>query len=93
MAAGEGGPPKTSLTRVGPFFLGKTLGVGSTGRVKLGTHVDSGQRVAIKILSKSLFSYGGAQVKKLEREIAIMKLISHPNILSLHDIYETNEEL
>jgi serine/threonine protein kinase len=31
--------------------------------------------------------------KKLEREITIMKLIKHPHIMELHDVYETNKEL
>lgn len=31
--------------------------------------------------------------KKLEREITIMKLIHHPNVLQLYDVYETNKEL
>jgi len=28
-------------TRIGPYLVGKTLGVGSTGRVKLGTHIEN----------------------------------------------------
>ncbi|KAJ3046674.1 hypothetical protein HK097_000643 [Rhizophlyctis rosea] len=112
--------------RIGPYALGKTLGVGSTGRVKLGTHIETGHRVAIKIIPKE--SLGAPQVshhtrdqsssssqptgaspqsqsrtgspappsplnKKLEREITIMKLIQHPNVLQLYDVYETDKEL
>jgi len=29
----------------------------------------------------------------LEREIVIMKLIDHPNVMSLHDVWETDKEL
>jgi serine/threonine protein kinase len=70
----------SSGQRIGPYLLGKTLGVGSTGRVKLATHIESGQRVAIKIISKVLY-FGSAKESKsqaalkLEREITIMKLI------------------
>ena len=31
--------------------------------------------------------------KKLEREITIMKIIDHPNVLRLLDVYETDNEL
>lgn len=31
--------------------------------------------------------------KKLEREIAIMKLVQHPNVMSLFDVYESAEDL
>ena len=31
--------------------------------------------------------------KKLEREIAIMKLIQHPSIMALYDVYESPDEL
>jgi len=29
----------------------------------------------------------------LEREIVVMKLIDHPNVLSLYDVWETHREL
>lgn len=29
----------------------------------------------------------------IEREIVIMKLIDHPNVLSLYDVWETKSEL
>jgi len=29
----------------------------------------------------------------IEREIVIMKLIDHPNVLSLYDVWETKNEL
>ncbi|KAJ3099174.1 hypothetical protein HDU97_003369 [Phlyctochytrium planicorne] len=92
--------------RIGPYLLGKTLGVGSTGRVKLGTHMETNHRVAIKIISKDSLSSSddpavqnlspekrNALNKKIEREITIMKLIQHPNIMQLYDVYETEKEL
>ncbi len=35
------------------FSLGKTLGEGTFGKVKLATHILTGEKVAIKILEKS----------------------------------------
>ena len=55
--------------------------------------MDSNRKVAIKILSKSLFKSGDLQSKKVEREIAVMKLVLHPHVMALYDVYESNEEL
>lgn len=40
-------------SKVTQYLLGKTLGEGTFGKVKLGTHVLTGEKVAIKILEKS----------------------------------------
>lgn len=63
--------------------------------VKLGTHCDTGQKVAVKIIPRDSSPAGknNSVNNKIEREIAIMKLIEHPNILSLHDVYENDGEL
>lgn len=37
---------------LGPYRLGKTLGIGAFGKVKLATHQVTGQKVAVKILNK-----------------------------------------
>lgn len=79
--------------KVGPYVLGKTLGVGSTGRVKLGTHVETNQTVAVKIISKEWLASKASLSKKIEREITLMKLIRHPNVMMLYDVYESDMEL
>ncbi|KAI8609737.1 hypothetical protein BC830DRAFT_809286 [Chytriomyces sp. MP71] len=101
--------------RIGSYYLGKTLGVGSKGRVKLGTHMTTSQRVAIKIILKdtlvrknnteslegaaSHYSDTAATAKrhnlneKTESEITIMKLIQHPNVMQLYDVYESEKEV
>jgi serine/threonine protein kinase len=83
-------PRKVGDPRIGPYILGRTLGVGTTGRVKLATHFGSGRKVAIKIITKS---QDPQDLLKLEREITIMKLINHPNIMQLYDVYESKSEL
>ncbi|KAF8354125.1 sad-1 [Pristionchus pacificus] len=75
----------------GPYRLEKTLGKGQTGLVKTGTHCISGRKVAIKIVNKEKLSESVLQ--KVEREIAIMKLIEHPHVLHLFDVYENKKYL
>ncbi|KAJ3450246.1 serine/threonine-protein kinase brsk2-like protein [Anaeramoeba flamelloides] len=77
--------------KVGPYILGKTLGEGSTGKVKEGVHESTGKRVAIKIISKT--NLKPKQSIKIHREIAILRLLSHPHILDLYDVYETSKYL
>lgn len=74
------------------------------GRVKIAKHVITGKYAAIKIVPKGLIltsrmsmSEAGARADKIllgiEREIVIMKLIDHPNVLNLYDVWETSGEL
>uniref|UniRef100_A0A8C8STV0 BR serine/threonine kinase 1 n=1 Tax=Pelusios castaneus TaxID=367368 RepID=A0A8C8STV0_9SAUR len=76
---------------VGPYRLEKTLGKGQTGLVKLGIHCITGQKVAIKIVNREKLSE--SVLMKVEREIAILKLIEHPHVLKLHDVYENKKYL
>jgi len=86
-----GGSDAPQAQYVGPYRLEKTLGKGQTGLVKLGTHCVLGKKVAIKIVNKEKLSESVLQ--KVEREIAIMKLIEHQNVLGLYDVYENRKYL
>jgi serine/threonine-protein kinase HSL1 (negative regulator of Swe1 kinase) len=101
-------------THVGPWQLGRTLGKGSTGRVRLAKHAVTGQAAAIKIVSKKsaamlqsesiaamdnhpglVAGLPGRRVMPhgIEREVVIMKLIEHPNVINLYDVWENRGEL
>ncbi|KAG1172393.1 hypothetical protein G6F70_006506 [Rhizopus microsporus] len=73
---------------IGDYIVGKTLGKGASGRVKLGVHKNTGEQVAIKIISKTHLAGNPAIEKAVRREIAIMKLINHPNVMSLIDVID-----
>ncbi|CAH4036083.1 unnamed protein product [Pieris brassicae] len=61
------------------------------GLVKLGVHCVTGKKVAIKIINREKLSE--SVLMKVEREIAIMKLIEHPHVLGLSDVYENKKYL
>lgn len=67
--------------------------------MKVATHIETGQKVAVKIIPKQKSKKKDEKDdseslnRKLEREIAIMKLIQHPHIMALYDVYETADEL
>ncbi|KAG7884366.1 hypothetical protein KL938_002238 [Ogataea parapolymorpha] len=87
--------------KIGPWKLGKTLGKGSTGRVLLATNVHTGQKAAVKVVSKSMLGSDGHDASPpdaslsygIEREIIIMKLLNHKNVLRLYDVWETDTAL
>ncbi|XP_018115621.1 serine/threonine-protein kinase BRSK2 isoform X3 [Xenopus laevis] len=88
---GKDGSGTTHMQYVGPYRLEKTLGKGQTGLVKLGVHCVTCQKVAIKIVNREKLSE--SVLMKVEREIAILKLIEHPHVLKLHDVYENKKYL
>uniref|UniRef100_A0A8C5FUG7 BR serine/threonine kinase 2b n=1 Tax=Gadus morhua TaxID=8049 RepID=A0A8C5FUG7_GADMO len=57
----------------------------------LGIHCVTCQKVAIKIVNREKLSE--SVLMKVEREIAILKLIEHPHVLKLHDVYENKKYL
>lgn len=85
--------------KIGPWKLGKTLGRGATGRVLLGVNSSTGQKAAVKVVSKSALNdeydkpTKGGLPYGIEREIIIMKLLTHPNVLRLYDVWETSKAL
>lgn len=79
--------------KIGPFILGETLGEGSTGKVKLAIHKDTNQKVAIKIINKSILTNKPSLRRKVEREIAVMKLINHKHVIRLFDVLQTKKYL
>ncbi len=54
--------------------------------VKLGILKKTGQKVAIKIMSRSDMS--GLDLEMLKTEIEILKVCQHPNIIKFYDIFE-----
>ena len=74
---------------VGDYILLSTLGEGSTGKVKLAEHKETGKKVAIKIIKKSDVAKNPEVEVKLRREIALMKVFDNPHLLRLVDVYET----
>jgi len=77
---------------IGNYFLQKTIGEGTFGKVKLGLHTLTGEKVAIKILEKERIT-DASDVERVSREIHILKLIRHPNIIQLYEIIETPKKL
>ena len=76
------------MHRVGPYILGELLGEGASSKVKLAFHVDTAVQVAVKIVEKSAIEQNPSMGQKLEREIAVMKRLNHPNCVALFEVID-----
>lgn len=100
-------PTKVTSDRVGPYRLLNVIGQyvvfviwtyeirGGMATVKLGVFAldqDMGSQVAVKIINKDKL-VNEREKTSMAREITIMKLLHHPNILRLHDLLESDEKM
>ncbi|XP_052768978.1 MAP/microtubule affinity-regulating kinase 3-like isoform X3 [Mya arenaria] len=82
---------RTDEPHIGKYRLIKTIGKGNFAKVKLAKHVPTGREVAIKIIDKTQLNPSSLQ--KLFREVRIMKMLDHPNIVKLFEVIETEKTL
>ncbi|KAH9907346.1 hypothetical protein F4778DRAFT_533465 [Xylariomycetidae sp. FL2044] len=104
-ARATGAKQRTSRTSIptqsGKWILGKTIGAGSMGKVKLARKEDGSEQVACKIIPRGSTEDGhhsradkerADQSKEIRtaREAAIVTLLQHPHICGLRDVVRTN---
>ncbi|KAL2327519.1 hypothetical protein Fmac_020946 [Flemingia macrophylla] len=78
--------------RHGKYELGKTLGEGNFGKVKLARDMNSGKLFAVKILEKSKI-IDLNNTDKIKREICTLKLLKHPNVVRLHEVLASKTKI
>ncbi|KAG3151644.1 hypothetical protein PC128_g22952 [Phytophthora cactorum] len=78
---------KSSIEEV--YNVGAQLGRGRFSKVCEATHKCTGVKSAVKIIDKSKLQ--PTEKELLRTEIAILKLVHHPNIIRLYDVYEDRQ--
>lgn len=68
------------------YEVKEKLGNGKFGLVKLGIHKTTGQKVAIKIMSKK--EMNNQDLELVKTEIEILRICQHPYIIRLVDVFE-----
>ncbi|XP_038891466.1 CBL-interacting serine/threonine-protein kinase 1-like isoform X2 [Benincasa hispida] len=78
--------------RVGKYELGKTLGEGNFGKVKLAADIRTGRRYAVKILDKTKILHLNFS-DQIKREISTLKLLRHPNVVRLYEVLASKTKI
>lgn len=76
----------TKLKAVGNYTLGRTIGEGTFGKVRMATHRLTGTKVAIKQVPK-------AHSASLTREIHHHRRLHHGNVMKLYEVLATESNI
>ena len=79
--------------QVGDYLLNEEIGSGGFAKVVLGTHIPTGEKVAIKIMDKEQILSDELNKERVLSEIAILKIVRHNNIIKLYEVMETPQKI
>ena len=71
------------------YDLEDNLGKGKYGLVKNAVHKKTGTKVAVKIVKKKELQLKDLEL--LKREIEVLKVCQHPNIIKFYDVFENQD--
>jgi len=83
-------PPRNIL--FGKYEMGRLLGQGTFAKVYYGKNLISNESVAIKVINKDHIKREGL-MEQIKREISIMRLVRHPNIVELEEVMATKGKI
>ena len=75
---------------IGDYVIKRTIGRGTFSKVKLAINKSTNQKVAIKILEKSKIVESD-DLERIIREMEIIIEFNHPNVIRVHEIFETED--
>ncbi|KAL4626726.1 hypothetical protein ACB092_05G118400 [Castanea dentata] len=83
-------PPRNIL--FGKYEMGRVLGQGTFAKVYYGKNLISNESVAIKVINKDHIKREGL-MEQIKREISVMRLVRHPNIVELKEVMATKGKI
>nr|KAG5709951.1 hypothetical protein BaRGS_029993 [Batillaria attramentaria] len=88
----------TTVFKLEPFEdhydVGDDIGSGHFAVVRKCTHRESQQTFAAKFIRKRRGGgRKGAKMEEIVKEINVLRCVSHPNVISLHEVYDTKLEV
>ncbi|MCD7468693.1 CBL-interacting serine/threonine-protein kinase 16 [Datura stramonium] len=76
----------------GKYESGKQLGKGTFAKVFHATNLATGENVAIKVIKKEIVK-SQEMMEQIKREISVMRLVRHPNIVELKEVMATKTKI
>ena len=74
------------------YTFGKSIGEGTFGKVFLGTHNLTGEKVAIKVLEKAKI-LEQEEIERINREIKFLKKFKNINIIKIYEVVENTNNV
>ncbi|KFK27027.1 hypothetical protein AALP_AA8G324700 [Arabis alpina] len=88
----DGGSGSTTSLLHGRYELGRLLGHGTFAKVYHARNIQSGKSVAMKVVGKEKVVKVG-MVEQIKREISVMRMVKHPNIVELHEVMASKSKI
>jgi 5'-AMP-activated protein kinase catalytic alpha subunit len=79
--------------QIGDYLLNEEIGSGGFAKVVQGIHIPTGEKVAVKIMDKAQIFSEPLNLNRIQREIAILKIVRHKNIIKLYELMETPNKI
>ncbi|KAH6779330.1 SOS3-interacting protein 3 [Perilla frutescens var. hirtella] len=76
----------------GKYELGRLLGQGTFAKVYVGRNLQTNISVAMKVVGKEKVIRVG-MMEQVKREISVMKMVHHPNIVELHEVMASKSKI
>nr|ACJ84672.1 unknown [Medicago truncatula]AFK33832.1 unknown [Medicago truncatula] len=85
-------PNSHSALLDGKYELGRVLGHGTFAKVYHAKNLNTGKNVAMKVVGKEKVIKVG-MIEQIKREISVMKMVKHPNIVQLHEVMASKSKI
>ncbi|KAG6587831.1 CBL-interacting serine/threonine-protein kinase 6, partial [Cucurbita argyrosperma subsp. argyrosperma] len=76
----------------GKYELGRLLGHGTFAKVYHARNLKTGTNMAMKVVGKEKVIKVG-MMEQIKREISVMKMVKHPNIVELHEVMASKSKI
>lgn len=86
------GPEEKNGVLYGKYELGRLLGQGTFAKVYHSRNVVTGENIAMKVVGKEKVIKVG-MMEQIKREISVMKMVKHPNIVELHEVMASKSKI
>lgn len=73
--------------------MGRLLGQGTFAKVYYGRNLETSESVAIKVIHKDHVMKKEAMMEQIQREISVMRLVKHPNIVEIKEVMATKHKI